>query len=151
MTEMRMRIVPIDFAVANAFIKRFHRHHRPSIGHKFSVAVESNGVIVGVATIGRPIGRNLDDGFTLEVNRSCTDGTKNANSTLYGAAQRIAKEMGYKRIITYTLDSESGSSLKAVGWKQAAIVKAEAWDYNGKPRANDWPISPKIRWEACFT
>ena len=93
----------------------------------------------------------MDNGFTLEVNRSCTDGTKNANSMLYAAAQRIAKEMGYRRIITYTLDSESGSSLKAVGWKQAATVKAEAWDYNGKPRANDWPIAPKIRWEAELT
>ena len=148
---MALRIVPIDFASANEFIRRHHRHHRPSVGTKFCVAVEAGGEIVGVATVGRPVNRNMDNGFTLEVNRSCTDGTKNANSMLYAAAQRIAKEMGYRRIITYTLDSECGSSLKAVGWKQAATVKAEAWDYNGKPRANDWPIAPKIRWEAELT
>lgn len=112
-------IVPVTLAEANAFVEQNHRHHGKTVGHKFSVAVADTetGEIVGVAIVGRPVSRHLDNGWTLEVNRLCTDGTKNACSMLYAAAWRAARAMGYKKLITYILDSESGTSLKAAGWK----------------------------------
>ena len=100
---MAIELTPITFKEACAFVERHHRHHKPSRGHKFSVAVSSDGEVVGVAMVGRPVARPMDDGWTLEVNRCCTDGAKNACSMLYGAAWRAAKAMGYKRLITYTL------------------------------------------------
>src|SRR5580698_1561431 len=111
-----MKIVPINFDEANAFVATNHRHHKPCIGHKFSIAVADGENVVGVAIIGRPVARNLDDGWTLEVNRVCTNGAKNACSMLYSAAWRAAKALGYTRLITYTLQEESGASLRA-GWK----------------------------------
>jgi hypothetical protein len=114
-----LRVIPISLADANRFISKYHRHHGPVVGHKFSIAVTDGEKIVGVATVGRPVARHLDNGWTLEVNRSCTDGTRNANSKLYAAARDAAKAMGYCRLITYTLPSESGASLRAVGWKCA--------------------------------
>ena len=90
-----MRIVPIDFKEANAFVEAHHRHHKPVIGHKFSLAVADGDIIHGVAMVGRPVSRRLDDGWTLEVNRCCTDGSKNACSMLYSAAWRVARSLGY--------------------------------------------------------
>src|SRR5678816_3644187 len=110
-----LRIVPMTFRAACAFIAEHHRHHKPPRGMKFAIGVE-NGQLRGVATAGRPVARAYDDGFTLEVNRTCTDGTDNANSMLYGAVWRAAKAMGYRRCITYTQDGESGASLKGAGW-----------------------------------
>lgn len=108
---------PIDYSNAATFVGIHHRHNKPPVGHKFSIGCyDSKGMLVGVCMVGRPIGRYLDDGETLEVNRCCTDGTKNACSMLYGAAQRAAQALGYKRIITYTLESENGSSLRASNW-----------------------------------
>ena len=111
-----MRLVPITFRAACAYVKEYHRHNKPPRGHKFSIGLENDGKLVGVIMCGRPVARHFDDGFTLEVNRSCTDGTKNANSMLYGAAYRAGKAMGYTRCITYTQHDESGSSLRAAGW-----------------------------------
>ena len=111
-----MRLVPITFRAACAYVKEYHRHNKPPRGHKFSIGLENDGKLVGVIMCGRPVARHFDDGFTLEVNRSCTDGTKNANSMLYGAAYRAGKAMGYTRCITYTQYDESGSSLRAAGW-----------------------------------
>ena len=112
-----MRIIPITLKAAQDFVKQHHRHNKPSPGWKFGVGLESTeGELIGVAMAGRPIARHFDDGFTLEVNRTCTDGTKNANSMLYGAVWRAAKAMGYVRCITYTQAEESGASLRAVGW-----------------------------------
>lgn len=107
---------PIDFASAAEFAGLHHRHNKPPVGHKFSVACYAGDKLVGVCMVGRPIGRYLDDGKTLEVNRYCTDGTKNACTMLYGAAQRAAKALGYSRIVTYTLQSENGASLRASNW-----------------------------------
>lgn len=109
-------IVPVTFKAASAFVRALHRHNKPPTGHKFSIGLESDGMLVGVAMCGRPIARHEDDGRTIEVNRTCTDGTENANSMLYGAAWRAAKAMGYKRIITYTQADESGASLRAAGF-----------------------------------
>lgn len=93
----------------------YHRHSRPTVGHKFSVGV-ADDELRGVAIVGRPVSRHLDDGTTLEITRVCTDGTPNACSMLYGACRRAAKAMGYARILTYTLPNEGGASLRAAGF-----------------------------------
>ena len=108
-----MKVMPCSLKEANEYVKSYHRHHKQTTGHKFSIKVVDNGKVVGVAICGRPISRYLDDEQTLEINRLCTDGTKNACSMLYGACCRIAKNMGYYKIITYILASENGASLKA--------------------------------------
>ncbi len=111
-----LNIKPISLKDANDFVTNIHRHHTKVQGHKFSIAAYNSEKLVGVCIVGRPVSRYLDDGKTLEVTRLCTDGTRNACSILYGRAARIAKDMGYKKIITYILQSESGVSLKASGW-----------------------------------
>lgn len=119
-------IVPVTFRQACAFVTQLHRHHAAPRGHKFSIGLECAGTLVGVAMVGRPVARALDDGRTAEVNRTCTDGTKNANSMLYGAAWRAARGMGYRRLVTYTQEGESGASLRAAGWVVAAELPARA-------------------------
>lgn len=121
-----MVIVPITFRQACEFISQLHRHNKPPAGHKFSVGLKLNGVLVGVAMAGRPIARHFDDGLTLEVNRTCTNGTRNANSMLYGAVRRAAWGMGYQRIITYTQADESGASLRAVGFVKIKTLPARS-------------------------
>lgn len=120
-----LQIVPLTFAQASAFVAQHHRHHKPPPGTKFvlGVAIEG-GDLVGVAMVGRPVARHYDDGLTLEVNRTCTDGTANANSALYGAAWRAAKALGYRRLITYTQAGESGASLRGAGWRVVAEREA---------------------------
>ena len=116
-----MRIVPTTLKTAQEFVREHHRHNRPPVGHKFSIGlVNEDGVLIGVATAGRPVARNLDDGLTLEVNRTCTLGDRNANSMLYGAIWRAAKAMGYVRCVTYTQCDESGASLHGAGWLKVA-------------------------------
>jgi len=148
--QPRIRIVPISFADAKAFVAEHHRHHAPPRGHKFSVAVADEiGDVRGVAMIGRPVARMLDDGLTLEVNRVATDGCANACSALYGAAWRAAKALGYERLITYTLASEPGSSLRGAGWTVVAQVKGRSWSCKSRPRRDTHPTQDKIRWEAA--
>ena len=109
-----MKIAPITFKKASEYINKYHRHHNATIGCKFCISViDSSDQLHGVAVCGRPVSRRLDDGFTLEINRVCTDGTRNACSMLYGACCRIAKAMGYRKVVTYILESENGASLKA--------------------------------------
>jgi CBS domain-containing protein len=143
-----MTIIPITLAEANAFVSEHHRHHRPVPGAKFCIGVESADTVVGVAIVGRPVSRMLDDGWTLEVNRTCTDGTKNANSALYGACRRAAFALGYRRLITYTLATESGASLNAAGWKCVGTAGGGAWSRPSRPRVDLHPTQTKIRWEA---
>lgn len=119
-----MRIVPVTLRQSCAFVEQHHRHNKPPRGHKFSVGLEQEGRLVGVAIAGRPVARALDDGLTLEVNRTCTLGEPNANSMLYGACWRAAKAMGYKRMITYTQADESGVSLRAAGFRAVAKLPA---------------------------
>lgn len=111
-----LKIKPISLKEANEYIAMYHRHHSPVQGHKFSIACYDDEKLVGVATVGRPVSRRLDNGETLEVTRLCTDGTHNVCSILYGRCARIAKEMGYEKIITYILEEENGASLRASGW-----------------------------------
>lgn len=98
-----LQLQPVTFAEASVFIRKHHRHHLPSVGWKYGIAVNDGEKVVGVVTVGRPVARHFDNGWTLEVTRCCTDGTRNAPSMLYGAAWRAAKALGYKRLITYTL------------------------------------------------
>lgn len=121
-----MIIIPVTFRRACEFVLALHRHNKPPRGHKFSIGLEKNGALVGVAMAGRPIARHFDDGLTLEVNRTCTDGSRNANSMLYGAVRRTAWGMGYKRIITYTQCEESGASLRAAGFVLVKTLPARA-------------------------
>ena len=128
-------IVPISFADACNFVAAWHRHHAPPVGHKFSLGVACEQVLVGVAIVGRPVARHLDNGTTLEVIRSATDGTQHVNSMLYGSCWRAAKALGYRRLVTYTQADESGASLRAAGWRVIAERPARAgWDTPSRPR-----------------
>ncbi len=142
-----MVIVPIKFKDACEYIKYYHRHHRPPVGHICSLAVAENEKIVGVATIGRPVSRHLDNGFTAEVTRCCTDGTKNACSILYAAAWRAVKALGYKKLITYILNTEPGTSLKAAGFKCVGECGGGKWDCKSRPRIDKHPTQKKIKFE----
>lgn len=119
-----LRIVPITLRAARAYVAAMHRHNGPPRGHKFSVGLMSGDVMVGVGIAGRPVNRHLDDGLTIEINRTCTDGTPNANSMIYGALWRAARALGYERGVTYTQADESGASLRAAGWVPDAELAA---------------------------
>ena len=144
---MSLEVCPMTLKEANAFVEQHHRHHKPVVGHKFSIGCTDGKEIVGVAIVGRPVSRHLDDGWTLEVNRLCTDGTHNACSMLYAAAWRAARAMGYKRLVTYILDSESGTSLKASGWKCVGQAGGLRWTGKRRPEVDLYPAQMKIRWE----
>lgn len=145
---MKLTITPISLREANAFVAQHHRHHKPVQGAKFAVAAAEGDAVRGVAIIGRPVSRVLDDGWTLEVNRCCTDGTRNACSMLYSAAWRAARAMGYRRLITYTLPEEGGTSLKAAGWKLLGAAGGGSWNTPSRPRVDTAPTQKKLRWEA---
>ena len=130
-----MIAVPMELKDAQNFINAHHRHHQASHRDKFRIAASDGKNIVGVIQVGRPISRVLDDGHTLEVLRLCTTGQKDVCSFLYSRAARIAKEMGYTKIITYILESESGTSLRASGWKlEADGVGGSDWNVPSRPR-----------------
>lgn len=130
-----MRSIPLELKEANAFVERLHRHHAPVHRDKFRFGcVDDEGILCGVIQLARPVSRVLDDGLTIEVVRLCTDGTPNACSFLYSKAARIAKEMGYKKIVTYILESEHGASLKASGWKKEADTNGGSWDTPSRHR-----------------
>ena len=142
-----LEIVPISLAEANQYVSEHHRHHKPVVGHKFSVGCTDGENIVGVAIVGRPVARYLDDGWTLEVNRLCTDGTRNACSMLYAAAWRAARAMGYHKLITYILDNEPGTSLRAAGWKCVGQAGGLRWTGRRRPEVDLCPAQMKLRWE----
>ena len=144
---MALEIVPISLRGANAYVRDHHRHHKPTVGHKFSIACADGDKIVGVAIVGRPVSRHLDDHRTLEVNRLCTDGTHNACSMLYAAAWRVVRAMGYKRLVTYILESEPGTSLKAAGWKCMGKAGGLRWTGARCPETDLYPAEMKLRWE----
>ena len=143
-----LELQPISYKEACAFIKKHHRHHLPPQGWKFGIAVNDGEKVVGVITVGRPVARHLDNGWTLEVTRSCTDGTRNANSKLYGAARRATFALGYKRLITYTLMDEPGTSLKAAGWKELGCAGGGTWNRESRPRVDTHPTEQKRLWDA---
>lgn len=141
-----MRIAPITFKAASEYINKHHRHHKASIGCKFCISVvDDSGQLHGVAVCGRPVSRHLDDGETLEINRVCTDGAMNACSMLYGACCRIAKAMGYSKVITYILASENGASLKASNFVCEGEAGGTHWT-GSRNRGQDIPAEMKTRW-----
>ena len=148
---MSLSITPINFDEANAFVALHHRHHKPVVGAKFCVAVSDGETVRGVAIVGRPVARRIDDGWTLEVNRCCTDGARNACSMLYGAAWRAAKALGYRKLITYTLPEEGGASLRASGWKLIGIRGGGNWNVSSRPRIDTAETlrGQKLLWEAA--
>ena len=144
---MSYQFQPISLKLANKFVAAYHRHNKPVAGHKFSIGLVLNEKLVGVAICGRPVARMADDGLTLEVLRVCTDGTRNANSMLYSRVKKIAQIMGYKKVLTYTLAEESGSSLRAVGAQKSGIVKPHEWSRKKRKRnSQDVYKKEKIRW-----
>jgi len=142
-----LTIVPIFQDEAFAFIEKHHRHHKKPVGSLFQVAVADWPNIVGVAVVGRPNARKMQDGFTVEVTRLCTDGTPNACSMLYAACWRIAREMGYRKLITYILSSESGTSLRAAGWRLVGERGGGSWNVPSRPRVDKHPLQCKILFE----
>lgn len=156
-----IEIKPTTLKQANAYVEAAHRHHGRVVGHKWSLAAFKDGRLCGVAIVGRPTGRRLDDGNTLEVTRLCTDGTRNACSALYAACARRARREGYGKIITFTLQSEPGTSLKAAGWTlEAEKAGKPRWNkqrYAGRPTQlslfpeKQPPVEYKKRWAKVLT
>ncbi len=147
---MSLRIVPVKFRDACAFVEAWHRHNAPPRGMVFCLgAADDTDKLVAVAIAGRPVARRLDDGLTLEVTRTATDGTHNANSLLYGAAWRAAKALGYHRLVTYTQADEPGTSLRAAGWRVLGERTARrGWDAPSRPRDNGTYLSTtRTLWE----
>ena len=140
-----MNIRPITFREACNFVSQYHRHHKPTVGCKFSLGLYDEDRLVGVAICGRPVSRKLDDGLTCEINRLCTDGTRNACSMLYGACCRVAKEMGYVKIITYILESENGASLKASNFTCEGVAGGLKWT-GSRDTGKEYPHEMKTIW-----
>ena len=146
-----LSIRPTHIKDAKEFVRLYHRHNIPPVGGKFAISCYDDDRLCGAAICGRPVAEKLDNGTTLEIYRNCTDGTYNACSKLYGACLRIAKNMGYKKIITYTLASENGASLRASNFIYDGEAGGIAW--NGT-RRRDYYISPeemKSRWRKEYT
>jgi hypothetical protein len=144
---LKLELVPITLKEANAFVEQHHRHHKPARGCRFCVAVALGGQVVGVAITSRPVARALNDGWTAEVVRVATDGTKNACSMLYGASWRAARALGFRRLVTYSLDTEPGSSLRGAGWTCVAKTRGGSWNCPSRPRVDTHPLQQKLRWE----
>lgn len=143
-----LRIVPITLAEANDLVKRWHRHHAPVVGHRWSIGVAADGELVGAAICGRPKARMTAQYTVLEVNRLVTNGTRHACSKLYGACAAIAKIMGFARIQTAILESEPGTSLKAAGWKVSHTSGGGDWNRPSRGgRRTDQPMCRKQVWE----
>lgn len=145
----RLRITPTSLREANAFVGRHHRHHGPDRGCICVLAVSDEEAVRGVAIIGRPKSRELQDGFTAEVTRLCTDGARNACSMLYRAAWRAVRALGYLKLVTYTLPEEGGASLRGAGWRCIGKAGGGSWDTptSGRPRVDLHPTQEKLRWE----
>lgn len=135
--DTSLQLVPMDWQTARGFVADWHRHHKPPTGYKWAHGVAAGDVLVGVAIVGRPVARHYDDGRTVEVTRSCTDGYKNANSMLYGACSRAAFAKGYRRVITYNQKGESGASLRAANYKVVAeLPPRKGWTTPSRPRVD---------------
>ncbi len=146
---MSLKVVPLELVEANEFVRKYHRHHQPSQGHRFSIgSVDENGMLHSAAIVGRPVARlSGSPREVLEVVRLVSDGTKNACSILYAAAARVGKELGYCRIQTYILEDEPGTTLKASGWIYEGVAGGGQWKHtDGKARRTDQPTGKKGRW-----
>jgi hypothetical protein len=146
-----LQLQPITFEEACEFIARHHRHHLPPVGWRFGVAANDGERVVGVAILGRPVSRMIQSAepYTMELTRLCTDGTRNAASFLLGAARRATFALGYKRLITYTLEEEGGASLRAAGWREIGRAGGGSWNKPSRPRVDKAPTGQKTLWEAA--
>ena len=145
-----MILCPLTLREARSFVEQFHRHHKPPQGGLFAIGVaeaEKGLDICGVIIVGRPVARGAQDGWTAEVTRCATDGTKNACSKLYAAAWRACRAMGYVRLITYTLPEEGGASLRGAGFRVVAQTRGGSWSCKTRPRVDTHPLQGKLRWE----
>lgn len=151
---MSVEIVPCTLREACEFVANFHRHNKPPQGGLFAVGASDGRSLVGVAVVGRPVARHLQDGGTVEVTRCCVvDGApKGTPSALYGAAWRAAKALGWRRLITYTLQAESGASLRGAGWKVVAELPPTraGTGWVNRPGREWQPVTgqAKLRWQA---
>lgn len=142
-----LKAVPVELKEATAYVEALHRHHCPVVRDKFRIGCSDGTKLVGVVQVAHPVARHMCDGKTVEVVRLCTDGTKNACSFLYSAAARVAKELGYSRIITYILESETGDSLKASGWVlDKDSCGGGSWSRANRIRETKSPLCKKQRW-----
>ncbi len=143
-----LELVPVTVGDACAFVDQHHRHHPAPQGGLWAVGVACGGV-VGVAIVAQPVARGLADEWTAEVRRvAVLEGYPNACSMLYGACWRAARALGYRRLVTYTLASEPGTSLRASGWRVVTQVKGRSWSCTSRPRVDRHPTQDKLRWEA---
>lgn len=149
MTDHVRHIVPVTLREARAFVEHHHRHRPPPQGGLFAIGLATVDDLIGVAIVGMPVARHMADGYTAEVTRlAVLEGNRNGCSMLYGAAWRAARAMGYRRLITYTLASEPGSSLRGAGWREVASVRARSWHTPTRPRDDKHPaLQLKVRWE----
>jgi hypothetical protein len=144
-----LTLVPVRLRAAGEFVAAHHRHHQRPAGGLFALGVAEREELVGVAIVGRPVARMLDNGQTVEVTRCCTDGTAHACSMLYAAAWRAAKALGYTRLITYTQSGETGASLRGAGWRLIAERPPHAgWDRPSRPRDDRGQPVARTLWEA---
>lgn len=146
---MNLELQPLMWRSACAMVRTLHRHHPPSRGWLFGIAARLGDTVVGVICVGRPVAKAYQDGWTCEATRCATDGTRNANSKLYAAAWRAARAMGYRRLITYNLPSESGASLRAAGYRVVHQTRGGSWDRPSRPRIDKATTEPKCLWEVC--
>lgn len=145
-----MNVIPMTLREARGFVDAHHRHHRAPQGGMFAIGAAEGDAAVGVVIVGKPVARALDDDYTAEVTRlAVLEGHPNACSMLYAAAWRAARAMGYRRLITYTLASEPGTSLRAAGWHVVGEVKGRSWHTPSRPRVDKHPTQDKLRWEAA--
>jgi len=149
-----LKIVPLELKELNVLVETYHRHHKKVQGHRFSLGVidAKTENLVGGCSVGRPVARKVNPKEVLEVTRLVINGHKNACSILYAAAARIGREMGYKKIQTYILETESGHNLSVSGWElEAENIGGGQWKHtDGKPRRTDQPICKKQRWSTIL-
>lgn len=143
---MHFQAIPISRKEANDYIEKLHRHHGKTVGDKYRLGAVVGNKIVGIVQVGRPVSRYLDDGKTVEILRLCTDGTPNVCSYLYSRAVKIAYLLGYEKVITYTLLSENGASLKASGFTLDGVTRGGSWSCKSRPRTDKAPTCQKKRW-----
>jgi hypothetical protein len=144
-----MIVVPLSLRAANDFVEKHHRHssRTSNDGGKFAIGLELDGELVGVAIVGRPVARLLQQPGTAELLQCCVkEGAPvGAGKKLNARCKRIWQLMGGTRLVTYTLASESGGSLSGSGFTREADVPGRQW--NGSKRGGR-PIAskPKTRW-----
>ena len=142
-----MLIVPMTISDAKEFVAQHHRHHKPPQGALFAVGLSQGDEIIGAAIVGRPVARRSDDGWTAEVTRLATSGERNACSMLYRACWRAACAMGYRRLVTFTLATEPGASLRGAGFRLVGTTPGKSWSVKSRPRVDKHPLQEKLKWE----